>query len=104
MGPVIIKKEDSSGTEYVVSALPLGGYVAMLSEKALQEDDALRDTLTKDQLNTFESKPDGRERSNASWSSCKFYSINFHLLFYLFKFLERTFNLNVGGNYFNNDY
>ena len=58
MGPVIIKKEDSSGTEYAISALPLGGYVAMLSEKALQEDNALRDTLTKDQLNnTFESKP-----------------------------------------------
>ena len=36
MGTVIIKKEDSSGTEYAISALPLGGYVAMLSEKALQ--------------------------------------------------------------------
>ena len=98
MGPVIIKKEDSSGTEYAISALPLGGYVAMLSEKALQEDDALRDTLTKDQLNnTFESKPRWQRALVMLAGPLANFILSIFIFFFIFSnSLERTFNLNVG--------
>ena len=33
MGPVIYKKNDKHGTEFALSAVPLGGYVSMISEK-----------------------------------------------------------------------
>ena len=98
MGPVIIKKEDSSGTEYAISALPLGGYVAMLSEKALQEDNALRDTLTKDQLNkTFESKPRWQRALVMLAGPLANFILSIFIFFFIFSnSLERTFNLNVG--------
>ena len=98
MGPVIIKKEDNSGTEYAISALPLGGYVAMLSEKALQEDDALRDTLTKDQLNnTFESKPRWQRALVMLAGPLANFILSIFIFFFIFSnSLERTFNLNVG--------
>ena len=58
MGPVFYKKNDKQGTEFALSALPLGGYVAMLSDKAIAEDESILDGLSKEQLaNTFESKP-----------------------------------------------
>lgn len=58
MGPVFYKKNDKQGTEFALSALPLGGYVAMLSDRAISEDESILDGLSKEQLaNTFESKP-----------------------------------------------
>ncbi len=58
MGPVIYKKLDKHGTEFALSALPLGGYVAFHTEKAVVEELDLSQPLTPDQnKNTFESKP-----------------------------------------------
>ena len=98
LGPVIFKKEDNSGTEYAISALPLGGYVAMLSEKALQEDNALRDTLSKDQLNnTFESKPRWQRALVMLAGPLANFVLSVFIFFIIFSnSLERTFNLNVG--------
>ena len=58
MGPVIYKKLDKHGTEFALSALPLGGYVAFHTEKAIVEELDLSQPLTPDQnQKTFESKP-----------------------------------------------
>tara|TARA_B100000579_G_scaffold388317_1_gene361343 strand:+ start:325 stop:1668 length:1344 start_codon:yes stop_codon:yes gene_type:complete len=58
MGPVIYKKLDKHGTEFALSALPLGGYVAFHTEKAAVEELNLQHPLTpKQNENTFESKP-----------------------------------------------
>ena len=58
MGPVIYKKLDKHGTEFALSALPLGGYVAFHTEKAVVEELDLQHPLTPEQNdNTFESKP-----------------------------------------------
>ena len=58
MGPVIYKKLDKYGTEFAISALPLGGYVAFHSEKASEEDLDLQQPLTPEQSkSTFESRP-----------------------------------------------
>ena len=58
MGPVIYKKKDKKGTEFALSALPLGGYVSYLSKKALDAEPAMRNNFTDEQLeNLFESKP-----------------------------------------------
>ena len=58
MGPVIYKKLDKQGTEFALSALPLGGYVAFHTEKASEEELDLIKPLTPEQnANTFESKP-----------------------------------------------
>ena len=58
MGPVIYKKLDKHGTEFALSALPLGGYVAFHTEKAVEEELDLLKPLTLEQSkNTFESKP-----------------------------------------------
>ena len=58
MGPVMYKKSDSKGTEYALSALPLGGYVAMLTEKGLEEDQELKNSLTPQQQRmVFEAQP-----------------------------------------------
>ena len=58
MGPVIYKKLDKHGTEFALSALPLGGYVAFHTEKAVEEELDLMQPLTTEQnKNTFESKP-----------------------------------------------
>ena len=58
MGPVIYKKLDKHGTEVALSALPLGGYVAFHTEKAVVEELDLLQPLTPDQnQKTFESKP-----------------------------------------------
>ena len=57
MGPVIYKKLDKHGTEFALSALPLGGYVAFHTEKAEVEELELQQPLTPEQNgNTFESK------------------------------------------------
>ena len=58
MGPVIYKKKDKKGTEFALSALPLGGYVSYLSKKALDADPEMRKQFTDEQLdNLFETKP-----------------------------------------------
>ncbi|MDC1110073.1 RIP metalloprotease RseP [Gammaproteobacteria bacterium] len=58
MGPVIYKKLDRHGTEFAISALPLGGYVAFHTEKAGEQELDLMQTLTPEQNeSTFESRP-----------------------------------------------
>ena len=58
MGPVIYKKNDKHGTEFALSAVPLGGYVSMISEKMFLAEPETKSEFTEDQLkNTFESKP-----------------------------------------------
>ena len=58
MGPVVYKKIDKHGTEFALSALPLGGYVAFHTEKSGDEESDLVHSLTHEQkANTFESKP-----------------------------------------------
>ena len=58
MGPVIYKKKDKKGTEFALSALPLGGYVSYLSKKALDAEPEIRKNFTDEQLeNLFETKP-----------------------------------------------
>jgi regulator of sigma E protease len=54
MGPVIYKKLDKHGTEFAISALPLGGYVAFHTE---QELDLMQPLTPEQNENTFESKP-----------------------------------------------
>jgi regulator of sigma E protease len=58
MGPVIYKKLDKHGTEFALSALPLGGYVAFHTEKAIEQELDLLQPLTPEQnTSTFESRP-----------------------------------------------
>ena len=58
MGPVIYKKKDKKGTEFAISALPLGGYVSYLSKKALDAEPEMKKQFTDEQLdNLFETKP-----------------------------------------------
>ena len=58
MGPVLYKKYDKHGTEFALSAVPLGGYVSMITKKLIEiEPDSVKD-LSEEQLkNTFDSKP-----------------------------------------------
>ena len=46
MGPVIYKKLDQNGTEFALSALPLGGYVAFHTEKSTEAELDLSQPLT----------------------------------------------------------
>jgi len=58
MGPVIYKRLDKHGTEFAVSAFPLGGYVSMITNKLIELEPDIKVQLTEDQLkNTFDSKP-----------------------------------------------
>jgi regulator of sigma E protease len=58
MGPVIYKRLDKHGTEFALSALPLGGYVAFHTEKAAEQELDLMQPLTPEQkVSTFESRP-----------------------------------------------
>jgi len=58
MGPVIYKKKDKKGTEFALSAFPLGGYVSYLSKKALDAEPEMKKNFTDEQLdNLFETKP-----------------------------------------------
>jgi len=58
MGPVFYRKYDKHGTEFALSAVPLGGYVSMTTNKLIElEPESVKD-LTEEQLkNTFDSKP-----------------------------------------------
>ena len=58
MGPVIYKKIDKHGTEFALSAFPLGGYVSMITKKMFEVDPELKKEFTEDQLDkTFDTKP-----------------------------------------------
>ena len=58
MGPVIYKRLDKHGTEFAISALPLGGYVSMITNKLIELEPEVREQLTEEQIkNTFDSKP-----------------------------------------------
>ena len=58
MGPVFYKKYDKHGTEFALSAIPLGGYVSMITNKLIELEPDIANELTKEQLkNTFDSKP-----------------------------------------------
>ena len=58
MGPVIYKRKDKQGTEFALSALPLGGYVSMITNKLIEVEPDIKEQLTEEQLkNTFDSKP-----------------------------------------------
>ena len=58
MGPVIYKRLDKHGTEFAISAFPLGGYVSMITNKLIELEPEVREELTPDQIkNTFDSKP-----------------------------------------------
>ena len=58
MGPVFYKKLDKHGTEFALSAIPLGGYVSMITNKLIELEPEISNQLTEEQLkNTFDSKP-----------------------------------------------
>jgi regulator of sigma E protease len=58
MGPVIYKKIDKHGTEFALSAFPLGGYVSMITKKMFEVDPELKKEFTEVQLDkTFDTKP-----------------------------------------------
>jgi regulator of sigma E protease len=58
MGPVIYKRLDKYGTEFAISALPLGGYVSMITNKLIEHEPEVKEELTEEQIkNTFDSKP-----------------------------------------------
>ena len=58
MGPVIYKKIDKHGTEFALSAFPLGGYVSMITKKMFEIEPELKKEFTEDQLEkTFDTKP-----------------------------------------------
>ena len=57
-GRVLLKRVDRHGTEWVLSALPLGGYVKMLDEE-VQDSDDTRAPLAKDSQ-SFQAQPVGK--------------------------------------------
>jgi len=58
MGPVIYKKVDKHGTEFALSAFPLGGYVSMITKKMFEVEPDLKKEFTEEQLTkTFDTKP-----------------------------------------------
>ena len=58
MGPVIYKKVDKHGTEFALSAFPLGGYVSMITQKMFEIEPKLKKEFTEEQLKkTFDTKP-----------------------------------------------
>ena len=58
MGPVIYKRLDKHGSEFAISALPLGGYVSMITDKLIEHQPEIKEQLTEEQIkNTFDSKP-----------------------------------------------
>lgn len=58
MGPVIYKRLDKYGTEFAISAFPLGGYVSMITNKLLEVEPEVKEQLTEEQMQrTFDSKP-----------------------------------------------
>jgi len=58
MGPVVYKRLDKHGTEFAISAFPLGGYVSMITNKLIELEPEVKEGLSAEQIkNTFDSKP-----------------------------------------------
>ena len=58
MGPVVYKRIDKHGSEFALSAFPLGGYVSMITNKLIELEPDIKEQLTSEQIkNTFDSKP-----------------------------------------------
>ena len=58
MGPVFYKRNDKYGTEFALSAIPLGGYVSMITNKLIELEPEIKQNLSEEQIkNTFDSKP-----------------------------------------------
>ena len=58
MGPVVYKRVDKHGSEFALSAFPLGGYVSMITNKLIELEPDIKEQLTSEQIkNTFDSKP-----------------------------------------------
>ena len=58
MGPVVYKRVDKYGSEFALSAFPLGGYVSMITNKLIELEPDIKEQLTSEQIkNTFDSKP-----------------------------------------------
>ena len=58
MGPVVYKRVDKHGSEFALSAFPLGGYVSMITNKLIELEPGIKEQLTSEQIkNTFDSKP-----------------------------------------------
>ena len=58
MGPVVYKRTDKHGSEFALSAFPLGGYVSMITNKLIELEPEVKEQLTPEQIkNTFDSKP-----------------------------------------------
>ena len=58
LGPVFYRKYDTHGTEFALSAIPLGGYVSMITNKLIELEPEIKNQLSEEQLqNTFDSKP-----------------------------------------------
>ena len=58
LGPVFYRKYDKQGTEFALSAIPLGGYVSMITNKLIELEPEIKNQLSEEQLqNTFDSKP-----------------------------------------------
>ena len=53
MGPVIYKRLDKHGTEFAISALPLGGYVSMITNKLIEHEPEIKEKLTEEQIKKF---------------------------------------------------
>jgi len=43
MGPIIYKRKDKHGTEFALSALPLGGYVSMITNKLIEVEPEIKE-------------------------------------------------------------
>ena len=50
MGPVFYKRNDKHGTEFALSAIPLGGYVSMITNKLIELEPEVKDQLTEEQI------------------------------------------------------
>jgi regulator of sigma E protease len=58
MGPVVYKRLDKHGTEFAISAFPLGGYVSMITNKLIELEPEVKEGLSAEQIkNTFDSEP-----------------------------------------------
>ena len=50
MGPVIYKKCDKHGTEFALSAIPLGGYVSMITNKLIEIEPEILNQLNEEKF------------------------------------------------------
>ena len=50
MGPVVYKRIDKHGSEFALSAFPLGGYVSMITNKLIELEPDIKEQLTSEQI------------------------------------------------------